>query len=49
MDHFFHIFGGGCGEHMVWPWLASAGVGLTMARNYIRAQVLAFPQRFRRD
>lgn len=25
MEHFFHVFGGGCGEHMVWPWLLGGG------------------------
>jgi len=23
MEHIFHIFGGGCGEHLIWPWLAT--------------------------
>jgi len=24
MEHVFHLFGGGCGEHMIWPWLAGS-------------------------
>lgn len=38
MEHFFHFFGGGCGEHMVWPWiggLASSGYGVYMVRGWI--------------
>jgi len=35
MEHLFHIFGGGCGEHMLLPGLASAGVALTMARHHV--------------
>lgn len=23
MEHIFHVFGGGCGEHMVWPLIFS--------------------------
>ena len=25
MEHLFHIFGGGCGEHMLWPMVAASG------------------------
>ena len=25
MEHLFHFFGGGCGEHMLWPWLVAFG------------------------
>jgi len=34
MEHLIHLFGGGCGEHMLLPGLATLG----MARNYIRCQ-----------
>tara|TARA_Y100000114_G_C11754000_1_gene325879 strand:+ start:938 stop:1111 length:174 start_codon:yes stop_codon:yes gene_type:complete len=23
MEHILHFFGGGCGEHMLWPWIVS--------------------------
>jgi len=38
MEHLIHLFGGGCGEHMLLPGLATLGMGLGMARNYIRCQ-----------
>lgn len=22
MEHVLHIFGGGCGEHLIWIWIA---------------------------
>tara|TARA_Y100001963_G_C6773489_1_gene446119 strand:- start:108 stop:257 length:150 start_codon:yes stop_codon:yes gene_type:complete len=25
VEHVLHIFGGGCGEHLIWPWLATVG------------------------
>lgn len=25
MEHLFHVFGGGCGEHMIWQF---AGIGI---------------------
>jgi len=36
MEHLFHFFGGGCGEHMLIPGLASLGIALTMGRHYIK-------------
>lgn len=36
MEHVFHIFGGGCGEHMIWAWLIpalSGGVGLGILKR----------------
>lgn len=24
MEHIAHVFGGGCGEHIVWPWLVAS-------------------------
>lgn len=47
MGHLFHIFGGGCGEHLVWPWLASMAAGLTMFRHYIKAASLRVWARLR--
>tara|TARA_Y100000356_G_scaffold135140_1_gene146806 strand:- start:1430 stop:1639 length:210 start_codon:yes stop_codon:yes gene_type:complete len=38
MEHIFHIFGGGCGEHMIWPWLASASVAATSVGCWLKAQ-----------
>lgn len=35
MEHIFHIFGGGCGEHMLLPSLTGIGLTLAVARNYI--------------
>lgn len=39
MEHLMHLFGGGCGEHMLLPGLAalatSAGMVITMARGWI--------------
>jgi len=36
MEHVFHLFGGGCGEHVVWPWLVSGGSGLlVVARAWL--------------
>lgn len=25
MEHLLHIFGGGCGEHLLWPMLVASG------------------------
>ena len=38
MEHVLHIFGGGCGEHMVWPWLVSGGSALTI---WFRSKILS--------
>ena len=27
MEHLFHFFGGGCGEHMLWPMIVATGSG----------------------
>jgi hypothetical protein len=27
MEHVLHLFGGGCGEHMVWPMIAASASG----------------------
>ena len=36
MEHLLHFFGGGCGEHMLWPTLAASGAGLvTWARSVL--------------
>ena len=48
MEHLFHIFGGGCGEHLLLPGLASAGMALTMARHWVKATCLRCVNRIRR-
>ena len=30
MEHILHLFGGGCGEHLIWPWVAGIGSGVAM-------------------
>ena len=30
MEHLFHFFGGGCGEHMLWPMIAASGSGAAL-------------------
>ena len=36
MEHVLHLFGGGCGEHMIWPGIASVGTGAVLwIRNLI--------------
>ena len=30
MEHLFHFFGGGCGEHMLWPMIAASGSGVAL-------------------
>ncbi len=30
MEHLLHLFGGGCGEHMLWPLLMTSGSGLIL-------------------
>lgn len=40
MEHVLHIFGGGCGEHMIWAWLIpilSSGAGLGIFRKHKKA------------
>jgi len=27
VEHIYHIFGGGCGEHLIWSWFATFGSG----------------------
>ena len=27
MEHLLHFFGGGCGEHMIWPMIVASGSG----------------------
>ena len=45
MEHLIHIFGGGCGEHLVWPWLASGGSGLLlMLRTWVKPKDIECPK-----
>lgn len=30
MEHLLHLFGGGCGEHLLWPTLAATGAGFLL-------------------
>ena len=30
MEHLFHFFGGGCGEHMLWPIIVTSGSGAAL-------------------
>lgn len=30
MEHVLHVFGGGCGEHFIWLWLAPIGLAIKM-------------------
>ncbi len=39
MDHVFHIFGGGCGEHLIWPWVAATVSGTSGTAVFLRAFV----------
>lgn len=39
-EHIFHIFGGGCGEHMMLPALVTLGASVGVARQWLRARVL---------
>ena len=36
MEHILHLFGGGCGEHLVWPWLLSFGSGAAVWAGSIK-------------
>ena len=36
MEHLFHFFGGGCGEHMLWPMIAASGSGAVI---WVRAKL----------
>jgi hypothetical protein len=47
MEHLLHLFGGGCGEHMLLPGLAALGMSLGMARSYIRCQCDKLVRRIR--
>lgn len=41
MEHLFHLFGGGCGEHMLWPMLVASGSSaLLWAKHKIRLRRL---------
>jgi hypothetical protein len=44
MEHLLHLFGGGCGEHMLIPGLMSITVGFGMARNWLRARLFGQPE-----
>lgn len=39
MEHVLHLFGGGCGEHMIWPWLATAGTTASGVWWWLAARV----------
>ena len=37
MEHVLHIFGGGCGEHIIWTWvLPASGVGIHAVRQWFK-------------
>ena len=36
MEHLLHLFGGGCGEHMLWPMLLASGSGVIL---WVKAKI----------
>ena len=34
MEHLLHLFGGGCGEHMLWPMLVASASGAVVWIKY---------------
>ena len=41
MEHVLHFFGGGCGEHMLWPMIVAtcSGIGMWVRSIFARKTI----------
>ena len=46
LEHIFHLFGGGCGEHMLFPSLIALAASAGLARTWLLNKVAAIRSRF---
>lgn len=49
MEHVFHIFGGGCGEHNLLVWFLTALTSLSGASMYFKTCICGMSQRVDKD